>query len=117
MDSHEAVGVTDPVKLFHHPFLEMQELLPILVGVKYPHLPDTLVYDMVQGSGELDSQSSGHGLIPFPPEVWERSKNRAKSNYQYALLDNNLITGQQRNSGSEVAMLIIKALEGEELQG
>jgi hypothetical protein len=32
-------------------------------------------------------------------------------------LDNNLITGQQRNSGSEVAMLIIKALEGEELQG
>lgn len=60
MVPHETVGMAKPVELFYRPLLEMEELFPVPVVVKDHHLPGTPVYDMVKGTGELDSQRSGH---------------------------------------------------------
>ena len=73
---HEAVGMADPVELLHHPFLKMEELLPIPVVMIDHHLPDTPAYDVIEGSRELDSQRSDHNQISLSTGVREMTKDR-----------------------------------------
>ena len=62
MVGHKTIGVAEPIEIRDHPAKDIQKHVSISIIEEYQASGIPPGHHMVNSSGELDSQSSGHDL-------------------------------------------------------